>query len=376
MKVCIVSLNIVPLFDPTRGNHFGGAEVQASFVADALRASGQHVSLVVSDLSDPHVIPYHTENAFDSTEGIPGLRFFHPRWTGVMRALERADADIYFQHCAGMITGLTAMFCRRASKVFVYGAGSDMDFAMRRGGVRGLRDSVMFSYGLSASQGLVVQNERQRTAAARRFAKPTRVIPTGTPLLNPENHSHGDAVVWIGAMWRVKRPELFLELARRMPDRHFLVIGSAGELDARIRAEAKQIPNLEMLGRMSRDEVSKVLRRSALLVNTSSVEGFPNAFLEAWNHGVPVVAFNDVDGIIRDAGVGAVCSTIDEMVVAIRDLTGDRTRLHPVRERARRLVRERFSSQVLGPQYVEFFEELLAAKHAARAPLGVSAGGV
>ncbi|HXV13009.1 MAG TPA: glycosyltransferase, partial [Candidatus Krumholzibacteria bacterium] len=120
------------------------------------------------------------------------------------------------------------------------------------------------------------------------------------------------------------------------------------------------------------DEVGHVLRRSALLINTSSVEGFPNAYLEAWNHGVPVVAFNDVDGIIREAGVGTVCSSIDDMADAVRKLTADPAAMDAMRNRARRLVRDRFSSQSLGPQYAEFFEELLTARHGAGAPPSVS----
>ena len=358
MKVCIVSLNIVPLFDGDCSKLYGGAEVQAAFVADALTACGQDVSLVVADLSEPGLIPFATQNAYHSTDGVRGLRFFHPRWTGVMGALERADADIYYQRNAGMVTGLVASFGRRYGKPFVYGAGSDVDFSLRDVAIHGMRDRILHRYGLKKSRGFVVQNERQR-AAAEHFQKPVRVIPNGTWPVAPKPDDGGDLVVWIGAMWRVKRPELFLELARRMPEKRFCFIGGGGELAPSIDAEIARASNVEMLGRLSRRQVSDVLRRTAVLVNTSSVEGFPNAFLEAWNHGVPVVTLNDVDGIIQQTGVGAVCAHVDEMVDAIRGLTTDRERARAIRARAAGLVRERFSPDVLGPRYVEFFEELL-----------------
>jgi glycosyltransferase involved in cell wall biosynthesis len=289
-----------------------------------------------------------------------------------MGALERADADVYFQHCAGMVTGLAAMFCRRNGKVFVYGAGSDGDFSPRPVGVRGLRDKLLFGYGLSASHGFVVQNERQRAAARDRFDKPTRLIPTGIRPIAAAADTHGGAVVWIGAMWRVKRPELFLEIARRMPDRKFVMVGGGGELESSVRAEAERLSNVSMVGRLPRSEIDGVLRDASVLVNTSSVEGFPNTYLEAWNNGVPVVTLNDVDGIVRGEGVGAVCATIEEMVVAIRDLAGDQG-APLVRDRARRLVRDRFSPGVLGPRYVEFFEELLQSKGASTTQAAVSA---
>jgi glycosyltransferase involved in cell wall biosynthesis len=372
MKVCIVSLNIVPLFAGERDGLFGGAEVQASFVAGALEICNQSVSMVVADLSDPGIIPYPVENAYDSSQGVRGLRFLHPRWTGLMSALERADADVYYQRNAGMVTGPVAMFCRQKRKVFVFGAGSDVDFSPSEVAIVSVRDKMLYAYGLKMSSGFIVQNEHQREAAARRFNKPIRVIPNGVRPNDNVSDAPRDTIVWVGAMWRVKRPELFLELARRMPERKFVMIGGGGELAAQIRAEATQLPNVSMMGRVPRPEIDGVLRNAAVLVNTSSVEGFPNAFLEAWNNGVPVVTFNDVDGIIRQEGVGTVCTSIDEMVVAIRALT-DNGASHAVRENARQLVRERFSPEVLGPRYVEFFEELLQFKNTSAPGAVVSA---
>jgi glycosyltransferase involved in cell wall biosynthesis len=156
-----------------------------------------------------------------------------------------------------------------------------------------------------------------------------------------------------------------------MPDRKFIMVGGGGELESSVRAEAEGLSNVAMVGRLPRAEIDGVLRRASVLVNTSSVEGFPNTFLEAWNHGVPVVTFNDVDGIVRGEGVGAVCATIDEMMVAIRDLAGNHG-AESARTRARKLVRDRFSPGVLGPRYVEFFDELLQAKHTSTTQVATS----
>src|SRR5512147_715377 len=103
MKVCIVSLNLATYFDPTPRAKYGGAEVQAAFVARALKDQGVDVSLVVANLPADVRIPYPTENAFQSSDGLPVLRFFHPRMTGIHDALARADADIYYQRNAGMV---------------------------------------------------------------------------------------------------------------------------------------------------------------------------------------------------------------------------------------------------------------------------------
>jgi glycosyltransferase involved in cell wall biosynthesis len=366
MKVCIVSLNIVPFFSGDRSKFYGGAEVQAVFVAEALKACGQQVSLVVSDLPEPELIPFPTFNAFDSAAGIRGLRFFHPRWSGIAKALQQADADLYYQRNAGMLTGLVGSFCKRNGRVFVYGAGSDVDFSPRDVAIQSMRDKILYNYGLNAANGFVVQNEYQRAAAQSRFNKPVRLISNGVRGDAATHNGDGDIIVWVGAMWKVKQPGLFLELASRMPEQKFCFIGRGGELAAEVEAAASQHPNVRMLGRLSNAEVSEVLRRTAVLVNTSSVEGFPNAFLEAWSHGVPVASLNDVDDIIRTEQVGVVCSDIDTMASALRSLLADRAQYRATSERAVALVRKRFSSAVLGPRYVEFFEELMRSSRPSR----------
>ncbi len=360
MKVCVVSLNIASYFGVTGEVRFGGAEVQAAFVARALRTAGDDVTLVVADLPAGAALPYPAENAFFSPDGLPGLRFFHPRWSGVMAALERADADVYYQRNAGMITGLTAMFCRRRRRAFVYGAGSDGDFHPRDVSIPGARDRMLFRYGLRRSAGFVVQNEKQ-LASAKPLGLPVRLIPNGVLPVEPAGDEARSAIVWIGSLWSLKRPDRLLDLARRLPEREFIVLGgdmpSEAAYSARIRAEAGKIPNLKMMGRRPHGEVETVLRRAALLVNTSETEGFPNAYLEAWSHGVPVVTFNDVDGIIRASGTGVVVESMDEMERAVRDLDGDGAR-RTMAEAARRYVADRFSPARLGGLYHEFFASL------------------
>jgi glycosyltransferase involved in cell wall biosynthesis len=368
VKVCIVSPRLPSFYGATGRVFFGGAEVQAAFVADALRAAGHEVVLVVTDLPDGASLPFPAENAFHSADGLPVLRFFHPRWSGVMGALSRANADVYYQRNAGMITGLVAMHCRRARRTFVYGAGSDGDFDPREVTVPGFRDRQLFRYGLRRCSGIVVQNEKQ-LAAASALGKPVRLIPNG---IRPAPAAEGgtrDIIVWIGSLWTVKRPDFLLELARRLPEREFVVLGgdfpSEPEYSARIREAASRLPNVTMMGRRPHDEVASVLSRAALLVNTSAVEGFPNAYLEAWSQGVPVVTFNDIDGLIRNAGVGVVVNSLDEMVASIRSLADEPAR-QAMSRAALRYIQECFSPEHLGAAYAEFFSSLRQGAASAR----------
>ncbi|MCH7548804.1 MAG: glycosyltransferase family 4 protein [Candidatus Krumholzibacteriota bacterium] len=356
-------MNIVPFFEGNSARTFGGAEAQTAFLADMFQKLGHDVVMVVTDLTDSARLPCPAENAYRSSGGIPGFRFFHPRWSGTMKALERVDADLYYQRNAGMITGLTAKFCRSRGKVFVYGAGSDVDFSIRDVSIRNWRDRMLHSYGLHRSHGIVVQNEQQQAAANVHFNQPVRVIANGVHPIETRTNEQGENIVWVGALWAVKRPEVVIEIAKQIPEKRFVVIGGemSGErhLAESIRRSARSLPNVELTGRLSRADVQKELRRAALLINTSRVEGFPNAYLEAWNHGVPVVTFNDIDGTIAETGTGVVCRSNQEMIEAIRSLHGDTERIREMGDRARRLVKDRFAPEVLGCQYESFFEMLL-----------------
>ena len=84
------------------------------------------------------------------------------------------------------------------------------------------------------------------------------------------------------ARWdRVKRPEVFLQLAEKFPEVHFIAAGSA--LDERwenhLREKYGRAPNLEMHGRVDQfeepEKYSAIRGRCWMMVNTSAKEALP-----------------------------------------------------------------------------------------------------
>lgn len=368
MKVCIVSLNIVPFFVRTPESKFGGAETQAGFLARAFESAGATVGLVVSNMRGGESLPYPAENAFFSHEGLPGLRFLYPRFSGIVDALERADADVYYQRNAGVATGIASWFCRRHDRVFVYGAGSDTDFSLRDVIMTGWRDRLIYMYGLRRADGIVVQNEQQAVACRAALGREPRVIPNG---ILPTNGSATDrgrepTVAWVGALREVKQPAMFLDLARRLPQLRFVMVGGPVDSDpghaARIREEAKSIPNLTLTGRVPQEEVVRILSHASVLVNTSRFEGFPNAFLEAWAAGAAIVSLVDVDDILTRERVGVVCDGVESLARELGILMNEPQRLREMGARARALVARQYGVDVLGPQYLNYFNELLSKR--------------
>jgi len=362
MKICIVSPNLPAFYQNDPAWKYGGAEVQTAFIAGALASVGYDITLVVANLTDKMYVPYPAINAFNEKSGVPGLRYVHPRITGLWRALKQANADLYFQRNAGMVTGVVGMFCERYGKKFIYGAASNTDFGADAVGVEDARDRHLYRRGLGLADGFVVQNKTQLAACKSTMDRPVAMIPNGVSGVSPAAGSAENRVLWVGGLRPVKRPEMFVELAQRLPDTDFTLVGGGpgANLDfaAEITARALQLPNMKVAGWLPQSDVIREVRGASLLVNTSSIEGFPNVYLEAWNHGLPVVAFVDVDNLIAERRLGAICEDLDGMESAVRTLVGDADTRREMGARAQALVEERYSPAALAPRYDEFFRQI------------------
>jgi glycosyltransferase involved in cell wall biosynthesis len=99
------------------------------------------------------------------------------------------------------------------------------------------------------------------------------------------------------------------------------------------------LPNVEFMGRVTPELASQTIAGAAVLLSTSSQEGFPNTFLEAWSSGTPVVTLNvDPDSVIRDIGLGLVSGDVQTAAADIKALIESPDTREQIATRARRHV--------------------------------------
>jgi glycosyltransferase involved in cell wall biosynthesis len=70
----------------------------------------------------------------------------------------------------------------------------------------------------------------------------------------------------------------------------------------------------------------------------------------------------DVDGVLVRERIGVVCRDVDALARNVSTLMEDPARLREMGKRARDLVTQGYGADVLGPQYIRYFEELLASR--------------
>ena len=230
--LCFVAPALWPVFTrDTTVQFVGGAEVQQSFLIREFVRRGYPVSAICMNYgqSDPSVVEgvaVHRIHAPDA--GLPIVRFLHPRLTSLWAAMRRADADIYYQRTGSALTGYVAAFSRWRRRLSVYAAASDPDFDPAVPKIRMGRDRALYRWGLRSVSGIVVQSERQREAVARHYGREALVVPSCFGQTG-RSARHGGPVLWAGTIRQIKRPDLFVDLARRCPDVHFRLVGGRSQ---------------------------------------------------------------------------------------------------------------------------------------------------
>jgi len=301
-SICFVAPHAWPVLSAdARIAVVGGAEVQQSILARLLAGHGYRVSMVCLDFGQPEraeVDGVTVHRAYRMEHGLPGLRFFHPRLSAMWRAMRAADADIYYYRSAAMLAGVMAEFCRRHGRRSIYAGASDRDFDPDIGAqLCRARDRWLYRRGLARVDAIVAQNEHQRAACLASYGREAVVIPSCYEL-KPRPPQGKDCVLWVGTLHANKRPELLLALAERLPQRRFVLIGGpAAGGDAffeEIKRRAARLSNVEFTGFLPLAQVEPWFDRARVVVNTSTYEGMPNVFLQAWARGVPTVATVDV----------------------------------------------------------------------------------
>ena len=111
-----------------------------------------------------------------------------------------------------------------------------------------------------------------------------------------------------------KRVELFLGLARRLPEVTFIAMGRSHDplKDRELREKYSGVPNLVLTGFVSEEEKSLILEKSWGLVNTSIREALPVSFLEALAHETPIISGEDPDWLTSCYGFKVKNDNYDE----------------------------------------------------------------
>jgi glycosyltransferase involved in cell wall biosynthesis len=138
-------------------------------------------------------------------------------------------------------------------------------------------------------------------------------------------------IILVGSIVKVKNYDLLLDIAERMPEFSFAIIGTGTE-EYRLRTAAKLrcIDNIDWRGGAGSNAVRDALAAAKIFLSLSFEEGTPTAALEAMAVGTPVVITpsNDYSSLLAngEAGVALVDWDLEEIIITLRKLLDDNER--------------------------------------------------
>jgi glycosyltransferase involved in cell wall biosynthesis len=163
-------------------------------------------------------------------------------------------------------------------------------------------------------------------------------------------------VAYVGRLAGIKRPERVVEVARRLPEALFAIVGDGAQ---RAALEATAPANVRFLG--WRRDVEAVYAAADLAVLASDNEGMPLSLVEAALAGLPAVttAVGSAPEVVLDGVTGLVVPTdVEALTAATAALLGDDALRRRLGEAGREHAARAFSVEGMVAAHLALYAEL------------------
>jgi len=304
----------------------GGLTIQMYFWAKLL--SGNHYKV--------YSLAGNRKNHLRNIQGInfvymPSLRFMSPLvelWR-IIKICLLDRPDIIITRGATRCLFMLSLCSRLTGIKQISFFASDSDLVPGAELISRQWDRKLWQLGLKINRFFVCQNQKQYDLLQKNYCKSPEqavIIPNIWLAETKNNNSVRKNILWISNFRKLKHPEVFLELARRFPDEHFIMAGAPfdRELYRQTEEQASKLDNIELLGQVSFDHANKLFEEAKLFVCTSDTEGFPNTFLQSFSNGIPVLTTFDPSDIVKNHRLGMVADSPGVLTDLLAKFLNDR----------------------------------------------------
>ena len=365
-RICFINLHGAALYSPELESYIGGTEVDIWIISRMLLNLGYAVEVVV-DVVDCNEYSWErdgiTFHNLRSNEQSSSVR----RLWGLWKMFRSVDCPLWFAKNISPPSALLALYCLLYKRNLIYKTANHRDMLLATGkGKYSLMQRFYFHVTRIGTRIYIAQNEDQRLAASKWFNKPGQEIVKIPNVHPPQSVEHlpmqeREFLLWVGHLKAIKRPELFLQLATKLPGFNFLMIATSREnrIASDYREQISKIPNLELIEDVPFRKMSGYFNRAQVLVNTSLSEGFPNTFLQAFQAVTPLATIGvDPDDMIMEANLGIVASDLQELANWLQELLQQPERYNQIQNNLECYNQEHFSYEIVKEQYQNIMKEI------------------
>lgn len=299
----------------------GGSELQCYLLSEELVLLGWQVEVLTS--SDAIKFPQYLNNKiiykYYTSSKIRLISFF-----SIFINLLNSRAKFYYVRSnAPILRGAVGLYCKIFQKKYIYAlAGNDelnltiLELPPRKNLFKRIITyfdnkitSIFMRYQYSRIDLVICQTKVQFDIMSEKIKTKTVIISNSAKLTNKNWIKKQNIILWIGNFRVVKRPEIFVQLAKDFStyDFRFIMIG---RINGYLNIDYSNTPsNLELLGEQDFDTTSEWMAKSKIIINTSACEGFPNTFIEAWFYKTLVISLSfDIDYMLQKRILGIQCN--------------------------------------------------------------------
>lgn len=302
----------------------GGAAKLQLQLAKALVANGHEV-IVVTPVSKDEVLLL----------SIDGIKFYpssrHTISLELIKILIDERPDWFYWHTNSIHIGICFFIAKILGIRTIYAVASDKDCNPRLA-INPFTFKkyfwVLYKFGLDLADRIFIQHNTQRDMLGFKYKGKIFLVNNimELPEFSTSNHKK-EFLIWLANIRIEKRPDLLLEIARKMPQQKFRMYGAVIDYRSEIGYgenilnQLESISNISYHGSLKPENVLSTLSEASIFLSTSDQEGFPNTMLESWSVGVPVISLKlDIGGTIEQNQIGYVTKDIDETVSRISHL--------------------------------------------------------
>jgi glycosyltransferase involved in cell wall biosynthesis len=233
-----------------------------------------------------------------------------------LKTLKKINADYYIFRSPDLGVAIAVFYIKYAlKKKIIYMIAGDMETSDKRLSKFTNRRTAFFMKYVYNKADKITAQTFQQADQFKKFRKraPDRVLRNIYPKIYPKiDISKKNEILWVGRLDKIKKPELFLELAKKYSHQRFVMIAPVvrdhQSYGTQFQEKTQHIENLILLNYIDPIEIKTYYSNAKLYVLTSEFEGFSNTMAEACQHECPTLSYNvNPDNILHHHNFG-ICA--------------------------------------------------------------------
>lgn len=322
----------------------GGAELQVALLARELVRCGHDVVIVGGDTGQPDGVEFHGVRIRNGGK-------FHTGKTWEMLAAVPRVLRILFEEKAdwvgvlGWTAWLFVLWCVRAAAgfrlFFICGLDTEVNGEfVRQNPVLGR----LFDFGMKRCDRRFAMTKLQLGWFQKRGLGASMYRNLILPRVDESCAQKTTDFLWVARCREIKRPLLYLELAKCLPGHSFEMICPPEDpkLFGVIKSASDHLPNVKLIDSVPYHEIQRHYDAAKVFVNTSEWEGWANSFIQAGQGRCALLSLSvEPDTLFDDYALG-VCArgNFERFVAAAKGMMEDAAGLREMGEECARFVRE------------------------------------